>query len=141
MSTLKERLADCVQAQAEFVQVSVQLDPEKREQPGVCGDWSPKDVVAHLVGWDQAFLEFINDPDNFIPPDDIDLFNERSVQVRKQLSWSVVMQEMEINFRQLQQAVASVNADMKIYDWTMRWLGGRTEDYDLHRSQFEVWVG
>ena len=28
-----------------------QIGPERMEQPGVNGDWSMKDIVAHLTGW------------------------------------------------------------------------------------------
>jgi hypothetical protein len=27
------------------------IGPERMEQPGVNGDWSMKDIVAHLIGW------------------------------------------------------------------------------------------
>lgn len=52
MNKLIEQLANLTRAQSDFVQIANQLDPQKRNQPGVCGEWSPKDVVAHLVGWD-----------------------------------------------------------------------------------------
>ena len=79
MNTLTERLANLTRAQSDFVQTGNQLDPQKRDQPGVCGEWSPKDMVAHLVGWDKSLLEFITDIDNFSPPHDIDQFNQHSV--------------------------------------------------------------
>ncbi|MFW6098164.1 MAG: DinB family protein, partial [Chloroflexota bacterium] len=28
-----------------------EIDPERMEEPGVCGHWSIKDVIAHLTGW------------------------------------------------------------------------------------------
>ena len=84
---------------------------------------------------DQALLEFISDTDSFSPPHDIDQFNQQSVQMRKHLGWSEVMQEMEVNFRNLQQAVVAVHPEMKIYERVVSWLAGRTEDYRLHRSQ------
>jgi len=50
------------------------------------------------------------------------------------------MQEMEANFRNLQQVVVVVSPEMKIYDRVTSWLAGRTEDYVLHRSQLAAWV-
>ena len=32
-----------------------QIGPGRMEQPGVAGDWSMKDVVAHLAGW-QSYM-------------------------------------------------------------------------------------
>jgi hypothetical protein len=140
MNKLSERLSNLTRAQADFVRIGNQIDPQKRDQPGVCGQWSPKDLAAHLVGWDKSLLEFITDMDSFTPPDDIDRFNDQSVQMRKHLSWPDVMQEMEVNFRQLQQAVVTVNPEMKIYDRVISWLAGRTEDYIIHRGQLAAWV-
>ncbi len=140
MNTLTARLADLNRAQSDFVQTANQLEPQKRDQPGVCGEWSPKDVVAHLVGWDQALLVFITDPDHFSPPDDIDLFNQQSVQLREHFGWSEVIQEMDLNFRNLQQAVVTVHPEMKIYERATSWLAGRAEDYTLHQIQLAAWV-
>jgi hypothetical protein len=42
--------------QEEYRQWEVLLDqigPERMEQPGVNGDWSMKDIVAHLTGWNR----------------------------------------------------------------------------------------
>ncbi len=36
---------------AEWEALLEQAGPERMEQPGVNGDWSMKDVVAHLTGW------------------------------------------------------------------------------------------
>jgi hypothetical protein len=32
------------------------LSPEEMTQPGVVGDWSVKDVLAHLADWEQMCL-------------------------------------------------------------------------------------
>lgn len=140
MNNLPERLVTLTQAHSNFIQICQQLDPQKYNQPGVCGTWSPKDTVAHLIGWDKSLLQFITDIDNFIPPYDPDLFNEQSVQQRKQLSWADVMQEMEINFPELQQAIQTVTPEMKIYERVFNWIAGRTEDYVLHSGQLAAWV-
>jgi hypothetical protein len=33
-----------------------QVGPERMEQPGVAGDWSIKDIVAHLAGWQPRLI-------------------------------------------------------------------------------------
>ncbi|VAW31927.1 hypothetical protein MNBD_CHLOROFLEXI01-3654 [hydrothermal vent metagenome] len=127
-------------AHANFVQVANQLDPNKRCQAGVCGEWSPKDVVSHLVGWDKSLKAFIEDVENFDPPYDADDFNRLSVKSRKHLSWNAVMNELKTNFLDLEQAITTVTPRMKIYNRVMGWLSGRIEDYDLHKSQLEDWL-
>ncbi len=126
MNTLAEQLADLTQAYVEFVEIANQLDPQKRLQPGVCGAWSPKDMVAHLVGWDSSLLAFITDPNNFDPPYDVEQFNQQSVAQRKTLAWSDAMREMAVMFHSLQQAVADVTPEMQIHDRVLSWLAGRS---------------
>ena len=33
-----------------------QIGPARMDQPGVIGDWSLKDIVAHLTGWNRWLL-------------------------------------------------------------------------------------
>ena len=127
-------------AHTNFVQIANQLDPKKHNQAGVCGEWSPKDVVSHLVGWDKSLKEFIEDVENFDPPYDADNFNRLSVKSRKHLSWNEVMNELKTNFSDLEQAITTVKSQMKIYNRVMSWLSGRIEDYELHISQLDDWL-
>ena len=140
MDPLTARLAGLTEAQTEFMQVVDQLEPAQREQAGVCGDWSARQVVAHLIGWDELFVEFIVRPETFIPPQDIDQFNQRSVEARRYDSWDQLMRAMTATFDALQRGVVSVSAEMKIYDRVIAWLDGRIEDYALHRTQIAAWL-
>ena len=54
-------------AYTNFFRIIKQLEPDKHSQCGVSGDWSPKDVISHLIGWDKSLQEFIADPDRFNP--------------------------------------------------------------------------
>ena len=36
-----------------------QIGPERMEQPGVNGDWTMKDMVAHLTGWQPRLISSI----------------------------------------------------------------------------------
>jgi hypothetical protein len=33
-----------------------QIGPTRMDQPGVNGDWSMKDIVAHLTGWNRKLV-------------------------------------------------------------------------------------
>ena len=140
MSALNKQFAELTEAHAEFIEIANQLDPEKRFQPGVCGEWSPKDVVAHLVGWDALLLAFIIDADNFTPPDDIDQFNQQSVANCTHLGWPEVLQEMADTFYHLQRAMGTVTPERSTHDRVLSWLAGRTEDYALHQTHIADWV-
>ena len=36
-----------------------QIGPERMEQPGVNGDWSMKDIIAHLNGWQPRLIAYL----------------------------------------------------------------------------------
>ena len=143
MDTLISKLqVDLSSAYASFLAVVNQLDVDNRRQPGVCGDWSPKDIIAHLIGWDTALQAFISAPDQFDPNPlyDVDAFNANAVAERKQLSWDETIIDLHSSFANLQQAIGTVSAEMVIYDRVAAWLKGRTSDYALHQQQIEVWL-
>ena len=49
----KSELYNWLQAEAQrWEEFLGQIDPAHMEQAGVAGDWSIKDIVAHLTGWD-----------------------------------------------------------------------------------------
>ena len=137
---INQLLTKLTSAYTNFIQAAHQLDPNKRYQSGVCGEWSPKDVISHLVGWDKSLKALIVSPDDFEPPYDVHHFNARSVASRKHLNWEEVLDELETNFQDLKQALATVDSDMKIYRRVIEWLPGRKEDYELHTSQLEAWL-
>jgi len=129
-------------AYTNFFRVIKQLEPNKRSQPGVSGDWSPKDVISHLIGWDKSLQEFIADPDGFIPGPlyDTNTFNAKSVSERQHQSWEETIDELQSSYINLQKAITTVTAEMKIYGRVSEWLKGRREDYKFHTSQMEEWI-
>lgn len=127
-------------AHAQFLHVVHQLKSTQREQVGVCGEWSPKDVVAHLIGWDSSLTQLIVDIEHFDPPYDVNAFNRQSVASKQHLSWTEVLTELESSFGALTQAIGSVDAEMKIYERVTGWLVGRIKDYELHTHQLEGWL-
>ena len=129
------------EAHDSFVRVAGRLSPAKRQQSGVCGEWSPKEVVAHLVGWDASLKQFVIDIEHFEPPDNVHKFNAQSVAARQGLSWDEVMHKLQTNFVELGQAIDSVEPQMRIYERVHGWMVGRIEDYKLHTGQLQSWLG
>jgi hypothetical protein len=129
-------------AYTNFFRVVKQLTPDKRSQAGVSGIWSPKDVLSHLIGWDKSLQEFIADPDGFNPEPlyDTDTFNAKSVSERQRQSWEETIDELQISCLDLQKAITTVTAKMKIYARVSGWLKGRREDYEFHTIQMEEWI-
>jgi len=137
---LKHHPSDLAAAYTRFCHIADQLPPAKRQQAGVCGAWSPKDVVAHLIGWDQSLQAYITDPDQFIPPDDVHAFNAQSVSARQHLSWAETIAALQAQHQALQQALTTVTPQMKIYNRVQQWRQGRIADYTLHTAQLAQWL-
>ena len=119
-----------------------QLAPEHREQVGVNGEWSPHEMIAHLIGWDRALSAFIADPKGFDPAPlyDRQAFNATSVSARRHQSWDDTIDEWQDSYRTLQQALTTVTTDMPIYARVCWWLRGRQGEYTFHTRQLEAWM-
>ena len=59
--TTKSELVAEIQKEWELLeQFLATLSPEQMNQPGAIGEWSPKDVLAHLAEWQQMCLDWYN---------------------------------------------------------------------------------
>lgn len=131
-----------------FLEVAAKLDDSLRDKSGVCGAWSPREVVAHLVGWDaeavrgfglaasgqvETFVSVANDA--------IHDFNAESVASRRELSWEEVIEALKSAQQDLQGLIKDVDAQG--YDAAGgfgMWLVGRRDDYVLHTGQLLKWL-
>jgi hypothetical protein len=133
-------------AHQNFVHVALQLDIRIHEKGGVCGEWSPKDVVAHLVGWDAEAAYslglFANgEGDTYDYTFDVDEFNDRSVNTRKALSWNRLMNDLSLAHHSLQEEIKALHAKKLNSDGGFaQWLVGRKTDYKIHTEQLELWL-
>lgn len=141
-SELAENLAN---AYTSFVAVTAQLDETLHNKAGVCGEWSPREVIAHLVGWDAKAVEGFNlfiqgEGERFVFPD-IDEFNAQSVRSRQHLTWHAALSELQTAQQELQDMIKIVQAKgLPAESGFGRWLIGRTADYELHTQQLQAWV-
>jgi hypothetical protein len=57
--TTKKQLLEAIQVERKGLeQFLAELSPDQMIQPGVVGDWSVKDVLAHLIEWEQMVLSW-----------------------------------------------------------------------------------
>ena len=125
-------------AQKHFTKIATQLAPASREKKGVCGEWSAKDVMAHLVGWDTEAVCFLGlfangSGDTYDTSFDVDAFNARSVKTREHLSWDELIHELTSAQAELQQIIKVLQTkNLDSSGGFGNSLTGRTEDYLLH---------
>jgi hypothetical protein len=120
-------------------------------------EWSPRDVMAHLIGWNRHTIEgcrqilqgqepfYFSDAEN-----DFRHVNAESVQRYSSVSKDELMGQMSETFRELEAYLLSVDPT----DWEMdhgvryrNWVitisntvDVLRRDYDDHREQIEEWM-
>lgn len=141
-----ELASDLETAHQHFMQIATQLAPDICSKKGVCGEWSPKDVIAHLVGWDIEAVYFLGlfangQGDTYDYSFDVDDFNASSVKTRENLSWDEVINDLTHAHAELQQIIKVLHTkNLKSNSGFGQSLTGRKEDYMLHSEQLAVWL-
>ena len=147
--------------QDEYQQWEVFLDqigPTRMGQPGVNGDWSMKDIVAHLTGWNRwlvARLQAAQRSEPEPPPpwpahlqteDEINAWIYESNRGR---SVRDVLDETHQVYQQLLTVIAGLPAEVRIEpEWHLVWLddqrfpAGEFFDHfhDDHEPDIRTWL-
>lgn len=145
MSTSWEKLIEELSnLQHQFIEVAQQIDDTKRNQPGVCGSWSPKQVIAHISGWDKEVIRqfslFQEGLEKAIEHD-IDEFNEKSVTERQHLSWEEIVAELKQAHEQFYQRTKSISSQELFENEEYKdWVEVQIDHYKHHTKQLKQWV-
>lgn len=145
MATSWEKLIEELSnLQHQFIEVAQQIDEAKRNLPGVCGSWSPKEVVAHITGWDKEVIKqfgLFQDGLEKAMEHDIDEFNKKSVQERSHLSWEETVAELQQAHDQFYQKAMSIsNQELSTNEEYRDWIEVQIDHYIHHRKQLKKWV-
>ena len=124
--------------------------------PGVEGDWNAKDVLAHIVAWEQRMIRWMSQalsgeiplrPANW---DEVHKLNEESYQEDKRLSLDQVLEDFERSYPQAL-AVAESTEEKDLLDperfpwrngsplWVMV-AANTCWHYREHRQALETWL-
>ncbi|HEY7346721.1 MAG TPA: maleylpyruvate isomerase N-terminal domain-containing protein [Ktedonobacterales bacterium] len=140
-TALQERLAA---AYASFLEVCNHLHPGLHEQGTIDGQWSLRDLVAHLTGWDheatERFWRFLAGPTEDTPytSSEINAFNARSVAARQHFSYHQAIKELRSVHRGLEEAIAAVQPeDLAAQSGFVGWLEILSEHYEEHADQLK----
>lgn len=83
------------------------LPDARLEEPGVVGDWSVKDVLAHVTTWEEEALKYLpviaagNRTPRYASVGGIDAFNARESERKRSLSIAEVKRELYETHRRL----------------------------------------
>ena len=99
--------------------------------PGAVGDWSVKDLLAHLIFWEQAPVralraEASGEPGQ-LPPDDegVDRLNARAVAERRERPPAEVLTEFERSYHELLEVVEPLSDEDLNDPGRYAWTGGK----------------
>jgi hypothetical protein len=135
--------AQLAHAHTQFQEAAAAVPPHLWEQAGVCGDWTPRQVAAHLAGWDREAARALHAllagaPEEFVT--DVDAFNAASVAARAHLSWAGTCGEVYQAHEALMQAIDTlIVADLPAPGYRT-WMDGRVADYALHTAHLRAWL-
>ena len=135
-----------------------QIGEAPMDQPGVAGDWSMKDIVAHLTGWNRWLVVRLQaaqrgEPEPLPPwPANVqteDEINAWIYESNRGRSLREVLVEMHQVHQQLLTVIESLPDDVRIEpEWRLVWLGdqrfpvGEFFDHfhDDHEPDIRAWL-
>ncbi len=163
MDIIPERKADSPKEQAASLELCVNefISCIKSLPDGLflkrMDDWTPRDVTAHLIGWNKITLEGCQQiikgetPSFFIDPGD-DFCKVNSVLVRQYDSKdsSELINQIETSAEELERFILTLGPAEWQTDYGVTYEGGAVNvknmvdalgyDYDAHRQQIEEWA-
>ncbi len=127
-----------------LIQVVDGLPEEAWDMPGVCGNWSVKDIVAHLASYEQLILDIVSTfsgrplssyAKRWI--DDRSSFNTTEVEARKFETAQHVLDEYQNTQVQTASVLMQVPNDLAQKTGTMPWYDPACSLTDLITRMYE----
>jgi uncharacterized protein len=139
--TWKKLREDLISVEEDFFRTVKNIERGFQVQKIPGNNWSPKDVLAHIAGWEneviKQFKEFLVNPDvddNY----DIDSFNEKSVFSRKSKTWDEIMEELELSQKELSAFISTLSQkNVDAEDRFSEWVEVLINHYKHHMSQLQ----
>ena len=118
-----------------FLSIIEGLSDEALSEPNTLGEWSVRDLLAHIATWDEEAVKALpvildgKSPPKYTRYGGINAFNEQEQERKRPLSLSQVKQEMRDAHQQLVKFLESVPDDVFLTNPRFQ----RRLRYDTHR--------
>lgn len=158
MSTTKAQfLAQLKADRADFEMALRDLYDEQMTAPGVEGNWSVKDVLAHITFWEVQALSWLQaglsgrapGPGLETTPDETNRLNLQNYHENKDRPLYDVIDEFHATFLRILALVEALPDDQLLVPAHFAWAGGKSladhlrsetvEHYAEHRTALYVW--
>jgi hypothetical protein len=142
-------LARLESAWREFQESYAGLPDAMLLEPGVTGDWSLKDVLAHVNTWEEEALEHLpviargGTPRRYASIGGIDAFNARTAERKSDLPLAEVRRRLDESHRRLVELVRAAPEDQLVGDtrFRRRLRLDTYGHYRLHADAIRRWRG
>lgn len=150
----EELLRRLDESYSQLRELLTRLLPQKAMEAGVEGAWSVKDILAHMIAWQQFALSelqaaFAGQPKPTAPAD-VDLFNAQAVEANRTLPYDVILGNWRQSVQTIIDTVNSISdAEFMPGSNLQQWLGESINDvlanntyehWDEHRPIIEEWL-
>lgn len=134
------------------------FDLEEMEEPGVVGEWSLKDVLAHLTDWEQRFIDWYeaglrggvsNPPVPGVRWDDLDALAEEGAEEYQERPLELVLDEFPRSYQHILVTVQSISQEDLFTSGRYGWAGDvpladyvvatTYEHYDWAKKRIRRW--
>jgi hypothetical protein len=124
------------------------LSDAQMTEPGVTGDWSPKDILAHVTIWEEEALKYLplivdgeSPPRYAVQYGGIDAFNALMLAKKRDLSLSQVIDQLGETHRRLVNYVESVPEEQFVQEtrFRRRLRLDTYHHYPIHARMLKAW--
>jgi hypothetical protein len=152
----KDELIKQIETEWENLQAALDgLTEEQMHQPGVVGEWSVKDILAHITAWQTRLITTLFKAENGFTPDTtdggqtVDQLNEEFYREMKARSFDRVWDDLDSSYHQILSRLESWK-DKDLFDpKRFKWMKGKPfaeyiagdsyEHYAEHAVQIREW--
>jgi hypothetical protein len=153
----KAELLDGIRCQRQILEDLIAgLRPEQMVIGGVVGDWSVKDILAHIVAWEQRMVmwagRYLAGESPLLPdgPEDVDRLNAEIYEQHKDRPLEQIVDRFRLSYPQALQVAEETSVD-DLFDperfaarggqplWIMV-AANTVWHYQEHREEIEAWL-
>ncbi|MGH6915097.1 MAG: DinB family protein, partial [Geminicoccales bacterium] len=123
------------------------LPDSRLTEPGVTGDWSVKDILAHVTTWEEEALKHLpliiagGRPPRYVTFGGIDAFNTQMTERKRDLSLSEVLRQQDEAHRRLIDFIQSAPDDLFTREtrFRRRLRLDTYSHYPIHAGAIRAW--